>query len=118
MDVVVRRLRDDDVEPACELQVAGFAEHDRRMGEEVEPDTPERIARRVRRLRHFRAHDPEGSLVATAGDGGRIVGVGLASLRDDLWGLSLLVVDPSLHGQGIGRRLLAATLAYGDPGGR
>jgi GNAT superfamily N-acetyltransferase len=116
VDVTLRPLRAGDIDAAYDVQVAAFAAHDRRMGEVVEPDSPERIARRHRRLHHFLAHDPAGSWVAETGDG--IAGVALASMRDGLWGLSLLVDDPALHGRGIGRRLLGAALAYADPGGR
>ncbi|MBV9369037.1 MAG: GNAT family N-acetyltransferase, partial [Frankiales bacterium] len=116
MDVTLRALREADVEAARLVQVAAFAAHDERMGEPVTVDTPERIERRRRRLRHFLANDPGGCWVATDGD--RIAGVALASIRDGLWGLSLLVVDASLHGRGIGRRLLAAALHYGAPPGR
>jgi GNAT superfamily N-acetyltransferase len=116
VDVTLRPLQAGDIDAAYDVQVAAFAEHDRRMGEVVEPDTPERLARRHRRLHHFLAHDPAGSWVAESGDG--IVGVALASMREGLWGLSLLVVDPALHGRGIGRRLLGAALACSEPGGR
>jgi GNAT superfamily N-acetyltransferase len=116
MDVTVRPLNTDDIDAAYAVQVAAFAEHDRRMGETVEPDTPERLDRRLRRLRHFLDHDPAGSWVASSD--GNVVGVALASVRDGLWGLSLLVVDPAAHGRGIGRRLLAATLTYADAEGR
>lgn len=35
--------------------------------------------------------------------------------REGLWVLSFLAVDPSAHGAGAGRALLAAALGYGDP---
>ena len=109
-------MRADDIDAAYDVQVAAFAALNRLMGEAVMADTPEGIARRHRRLHHFLAHDAGGSWVAETG--GRVAGVALASMRDGLWGLSLLVVDPALHGHGIGRRLLGATLTYADPGGR
>lgn len=111
MDVTLRPLQVGDIDAAYDVQVAAFAAHDRRMGEVVVPDTPERLARRHRRLHHFLVHDPGGSWVAETGN--RIAGVALASMRDGLWGLSLLVVDPALHGRGIGRRLLGAAMTYG-----
>jgi GNAT superfamily N-acetyltransferase len=117
VDVTLRPLQAGDIEAAYEVQVAAFAAHDERMGDPVQPDSPERVARRHRRLQHFRTHDPGGSWVAASADG-RMVGVALASMRDGLWGLSLLVVDPSMHGRGIGRRLLDSALTYADPGGR
>jgi len=116
VDVTLRPLRAADIDAAYDVQVAAFAALNRRMGEPVVADTPEGLARRHRRLHHFLVHDSGGSWVAEIGD--RIAGVALASMRDGLWGLSLLVVDPALHGRGIGRRLLGAALAYADPGGR
>jgi hypothetical protein len=45
---------------------------------------------------------------------GALAGVALALLREGLWGLSLLVVDPPAQGEGAGRELLARAWAYGD----
>jgi GNAT superfamily N-acetyltransferase len=45
---------------------------------------------------------------------GRVVGVAMAHVRDDLWGLALLVVAPEAQGTGLGRRLLDASLVSAD----
>jgi hypothetical protein len=45
---------------------------------------------------------------------GAVAGVAMALLREGLWGLSLLVVDPGAQGHGAGRELLALAHAYGN----
>ena len=45
---------------------------------------------------------------------GAVAGVAMALLREGLWGLSLLVVDPGAQGDGAGRELLALAHAYGN----
>ena len=113
--VTVRPLTAEDVDAACDVQRRSFDDIDRRMGDPVEEPTPAAFARQQRRMTHFLEHDPEGAFAACIDD--RVVGAALAMRRDDLWGLSLLVVEPELQGRGIGRQLLAATLAYGEDAG-
>ena len=48
-----------------------------------------------------------------AEDGG-LAGAAVALLREGIWGLSLLVVEPGMQSAGIGRALLERALAYGD----
>ena len=55
--------------------------------------------------------EPEGAFVAE--DAGRLVGVAVRWLRPPAWFLAHLFVDPSLHGQGLGRRLIERVLAQG-----
>jgi GNAT superfamily N-acetyltransferase len=74
--------------------------------------TDETVRRQTRRIQHFVTEDPGGSWVAEAD--GRVVGAALASVRDSLWGLSLLAVHPDCQSTGIGRLLLDATLQYGE----
>jgi predicted N-acetyltransferase YhbS len=52
--------------------------------------------------------DPGSSWVAE--DEGAVVGCALALVRDGMWFLSLLMVDPSQQGKGVGRQLLDASL--------
>lgn len=100
----------DDIEAARRVQAAAFAGPD----DPADPSTfpPEVTARQQRRFRQLLAEDPAGCWVAETGEG--VVGVALALLRDDLWGLSLLAVRPDLQAKGIGRRLLDASLRYAE----
>lgn len=109
----MRPLADQDVEGAAAVQIAAFDDYDRRSGNPVPETTPERVNFQRRRQRHFLSHDPHGAWVAESDD--QIVGVALALRRDRLWGLSLLVVDPSTQSRGIGKALLDAALSYADP---
>ena len=111
----VRPLTEADVDGAVRVQIAAFDDHDRRWGEAVPENTPERLDAQRRRVRHFLTHDPDGAWVAD--DDGRVVGVALALRRHRLWGLSLLAVDPAVQSRQIGRRLLDAALGYADADG-
>lgn len=71
-------------------------------------DDDESRARQRGRVTHQLKTDPQGAWVAT--EGAAIVGAALALVREDLWGLSLLLVDQAHHGAGIGRGLLARVL--------
>jgi GNAT superfamily N-acetyltransferase len=102
----------DDVEETVRVQIAAFADLGARNHEPFEPVTDAQLERGKWRHRHFIERDPEGSWAATADD--RIIGCGLALRRDDLWGLSLLVVDPAAQSAGAGRLLLNATLGYAE----
>jgi GNAT superfamily N-acetyltransferase len=72
---------------------------------------PAEIARGVRRVAHLQRTDPGGAWVAERD--GRLVGIGLALVREGIWGLSLFAVDEDLRGQGIGRELLEACFGHG-----
>ena len=64
------------------------------------------------RFRRLLEADPGGAWVAERD--GALAGAAFALLREGLWGLSLLVVDPPAQGTGAGRELLARAWAYGD----
>jgi GNAT superfamily N-acetyltransferase len=106
-----RPMRDDDVVAARELMVASFEDLARRLHEPVPP--PGDPAPGHVRLRHILAADPGGSWVTEDADGA-LTGVGLAIVREGVWGLSLLVVRPDLQSAGIGSALLRRTLEYAD----
>jgi GNAT superfamily N-acetyltransferase len=89
-------------------------------GEALAPTTggPPDAARRAwleARCAHLRASDPGGAFVAADPADGTLAGVTLAVLREGVWGLSWFAVEPDRQGQGVGRALLDATLAYGAP---
>jgi GNAT superfamily N-acetyltransferase len=112
MTVTVRAMTDDDVEAAAKVQIAAFAALSRQEGHDPRPLSDAIWARIHARHRHFVAHDPAGSWVATDGD--QLVGCALALRREGLWGLSLLVVDPDVQSKGTGRLLLDASLTYAE----
>jgi GNAT superfamily N-acetyltransferase len=76
-------------------------------------DDPGRPARGQKRIVHLTELDPPGAWCAEDDDG-RITGIALALVRDGLWGLSLLAVDPRHQTQGLGRALLDAALTYAE----
>jgi GNAT superfamily N-acetyltransferase len=86
------------------------------MGPQMPADTvkdeSERATRAQIRIAHLVRTDPEGAWVAEAG--GEIVGCALAIVREGVWGLSLLGIEPGHQGRGIGRELLDATLRYAE----
>lgn len=64
---------------------------------------------------HVLATDDRRFWVAERQDEGRIVGFGSATMRADVWFLALLFVLPDEQGLGLGRELLARTLAGTSP---
>jgi ribosomal protein S18 acetylase RimI-like enzyme len=104
-DVDIRPMRGEDVADAdrvcVEVLFTGF-------GSEPEPV---RAARQHARIRHLLETDPGGSWVAE--HGGRVAGVGLALIREGIWGFSLFAVADALQGRGVGRALFARCWEYG-----
>lgn len=101
---------EDDVYPAMELAVRCFQDLARRRHEPVEPGPDLDVAA----LRYHRclSADPGGAWVAE--QDGAIVACALAILRDGVWGLSLLIVDPGLQSAGLGREMLERAHAYAN----
>lgn len=64
------------------------------------------------RYEHPLTTDPGGCWVGERH--GQITGAAIAIVREGVWGLSLLVVDPDHQSGGLGRELLARAAAYGD----
>ena len=104
-DVVIRPMREEDVVGADRVCSRG-ALHDllgRGRGRAGGPPA--------------RAHppsagtDPGGSWVAE--HDGRVAGVGLALIREGVWGFSLFGVAQELQGTGVGRELFARCWEYG-----
>jgi GNAT superfamily N-acetyltransferase len=103
----VRPLRPDDVPAAHALSFTTFAVQDAAEGLPVAQHTEERRRWGEARIAAMLASDPAGAWCAVDGD--RLVGVALATRRAGLWFLSLLTVDVTAQGAGLGRRLLEAT---------
>jgi GNAT superfamily N-acetyltransferase len=66
-----------------------------------------------RRIAHLAETDPGGAWLAEDDDG-RVIGCALALVREGLWGLSLLGVDPARHEGGVGRALVEAAWRHGE----
>jgi GNAT superfamily N-acetyltransferase len=106
---VIRPMTLDDTRAALELMVETFEELDRRRGREPEPPPPD-AAVAEKRFAAFVRHDPEGSWVAEDEQG--LAGCALATKREGIWGLSLLVVRPGLQSAGVGSELLRRAHDY------
>ncbi len=97
-----------DVEASFEVQWAALSELDLRLGETT-PELTDAVRARGRgRIAHLRDTDPAGAWVAESD--GAVVACALAFVREGMWFLSLLMVQPGLQGQGHGRELLDRTL--------
>jgi GNAT superfamily N-acetyltransferase len=106
---VIRPMTLEDVRAAMELTGATFDDLSHRMGEEPEPPPPDLDAAALR-YRVFVTDDPEGSWVAEDEQG--LAGCALATKREGIWGLSLLIVRPGTQSAGIGSELLRRAHAY------
>ena len=102
-----------DVPSVAGLQRRAFTDLDRRMRPVADEPSGGPVEAWVAeaRIHHLIGTDPGGAWVFESD--GALRGAALALMREGLWGLSLLVVAPEHQSAGIGRALLAATLAYG-----
>jgi GNAT superfamily N-acetyltransferase len=104
-DVEIRPMRDEDVVDAdrvcLDVLYTVFP------GEEEAT----RAARQHARIRHLLETDPGGCWVAE--HEGRVEGVGLALVREGIWGFSLFGVAEKLQGRSVGRALFERCWAYG-----
>jgi len=119
--VVIRPLAPADVEPARAVGRRALDGVSRRLDAQPDlpPDDEAGRARMRTRIERCAATDPDGAWVAADEATGEVVGVALALRREGLWVLSLLAVAEGLQGQGVGARLLDASLrtAAGATGG-
>src|SRR4051794_33907929 len=107
--MVVRPLLEDDIVAA---DAAAWAALSPLYPDGAAPDEAVRAPRAHLRIDHCRRQDPEGAWVAEAD--GTVIGIALAIVREDVWGLSLLGVHPDHQSKGVGRALLDATLVYAE----
>jgi ribosomal protein S18 acetylase RimI-like enzyme len=108
-DVRFRPAAASDLEPTYEVFVAAANELRARSGRAPIDDTPQRRSWAIPFRRHALAHDPERFWVAEAED--RVVGFGIAMLRERLWYLAALHVLPEYQGRRVGHELLERCLA-------
>jgi GNAT superfamily N-acetyltransferase len=76
------------------------------------PGTPAEERFQIRRHLHLLETDPDGCWVAE--QDGRLLGAAVALIREGVWGLSFLAVQPDRQARGVGRELLQRAVAYGD----
>lgn len=98
----------DDVEEVHDLNVLTFEALDVSRNQPPEP-RPDPTMAHIR-YRHLVERDPDGAWVAT--HAGAIVGCALALRREDVWGLSLLIVRPDMQSSGTGSALLRRAHEY------
>src|ERR1700736_4057500 len=113
----MRTMRPDDVDAASDVWLSAFSEMRHRYGLPEVVRTPEAERRTSTRIAHLLATDPDLSTVGVDSSGA-LVGVAQALVRDGIWVLSMLGVDPSSQDRGLGRALLDRALAssVGVPG--
>jgi ribosomal protein S18 acetylase RimI-like enzyme len=102
--LVIRPLTAVDLPVAASLAAAAFG---------FSLTTPGDAERWRDRVAHATRTDPDGCFVAERD--GRLIGIAQAIVRERLWVLSLLTVDPAGQSRGAGRALLHRALAYGAP---
>lgn len=101
----VRTLHPDDVPAAARVAFEalpvpeGFAHDDR-------------IPWLERRTGYLAERDPAGAWVAE--EGGEVIGMTNAIVRDGIWGLSMMAVLPDRHARGTGTQLLRAALTHAE----
>jgi ribosomal protein S18 acetylase RimI-like enzyme len=102
-ELTVRALTLEDIDAAATVGAAAF---------EFDISEPPKRERWSQRLSHAIRTDPDGCFLAERD--GRVVGIAEAIIREGLWCLSMLAVDP--HGQsgGAGRALIDHALSYGS----
>jgi GNAT superfamily N-acetyltransferase len=106
-EITYRRARTEDAERTFEVVQEAADDLNRKAGRPVGMALP---AARVIRFRHFAVrYDPDRFWVAEAG--GRMVGSGFASLRDDVWYLGGLHVLPDYQSRKIGSELIRRCLS-------
>jgi GNAT superfamily N-acetyltransferase len=105
----LRPMREDDVPAVHAIAVRCFDDLADRL--RLPRDPPHDTAIAHIRHRHVVATDAGGCWVAE--QDGEVVGAAEAILREGLWGLSLLVVDPHVQSGGVGSALLRRAGEYG-----
>jgi ribosomal protein S18 acetylase RimI-like enzyme len=109
--MLIRPMTPDDV-PAADLAAWSALREQIPAEFASEFDGELRAERGRSRIAHLQRTDPDGAWVAESD--GEVVGVALALVREGVWGLSLFGVQPGRQGEGVGRKLVDATLRYAD----
>ena len=113
--VTYRPGRDADLTACIRTWRLAIEDYQGRLGQ---PPLPDDIGPLRRLLVHTLASDPDRFWVAI--DGGEVIGFSSATVREGLWFLAMLFVEPGLQAQGVGAALMDRAQAGRDvdPGGR
>ena len=104
-------MTEGDRSAVMDTMRASFRALGEALGEPGYDPTPREVEWGIYRVGHLIRTDPGGSWVAEAD--GAVVGAALGLVREGVWGLSLLIVDPAHQEVGLGRALLDAALDHG-----
>jgi GNAT superfamily N-acetyltransferase len=107
MDIVIRPASDADADACGRIGYEGFRAINERHGFPAILPSVEAAARRVSA---FICHPSVFGVVAESTADGRIVGFNFLSERDPIRAVGPIVIDPLVHGHGIGRRLMESVL--------
>lgn len=115
MTLLVRPMREEDLEAFGDLTATSYHEVETRTAQRAWPDPvrrpPGRNAAWIHRARAAIATDPGGCWVAEVD--GEVVGGAVSRVRELMWILASFAVRPDLQGRGIGTELLAAAMHHG-----
>lgn len=113
--VLVRPMREGDLEPFSEITATSYHEVDTRTHQRAWPDPvrrpPARNGAWIARTRAALRTDAAGCWVAEVD--GQVVGGAVSRVRELMWILASFAVLPEHQGRGIGTQLLAASLHHG-----
>jgi len=86
------------------------------LGRLAQPEMPDELAPILRLYAHLHSTDPDRFVVAerATGTASTIDGFAVATIRGDVWFLSMLFVRPEGQGRGLGRALLGRVSPPGD----
>ena len=115
--VSYRPGRETDLDACTRIWRVGIEDYQARLNQ---PSMPEDLAPLRRLLTHLLTTDPERFWVACqGGEEGALIGFSNASLREGLWFLAMLFVDPAAQADGVGQALMDRAQAGRDtdPGG-
>jgi GNAT superfamily N-acetyltransferase len=112
--VTYRPGRDEDLDACARVWKAAIEDYQLRL---AQPPLPDDLGPIRRLLAHALATDPDRFWVAVRE--GRVVGFGSATVREGLWFLAMLFVEPGLQARGVGQALMDRAQAGRDvdPGG-
>ena len=106
---MIRRLTHADAVRGQEITFSALSSLDARMARPVQDLTDEVVVRSRDRILHLLDTDPEGAWVAEVD--GVAAGIALSLVREGMWFLSSLMVDPAFQGRSLGRELFEAALS-------